>query len=344
MEGNHMSDMQHDGGLFDGLHAYATSFTALNNSGVGGRALLFLNENTETLTVDIQAHGLEPGQMHAQHIHGFDDDSTAHTPTFAQDADHDGFVELAEGLVKYGPIQLNLTLNPEDSAHDHGTAGHDHTGDAIFPTADAKGNLHYVETFHFNRSDPNAQAIFDGITPLNAKEVVLHGLTLRRDKAATAARRMAPRATRLCCPSPRANCTRSPASATSSRRCSMRSMTVRATGSSEQAEERRPDQHDRRHVARIGRGAAPIESADAGAESWARPPRADPVHRKASQGWRRTRKAPPPMAGSSPRSRRLRPMPASPSGCAPMPRHCGRRASLRRQARGPRGRLGSRTD
>lgn len=176
-----MSDMNQAShvSLFDGIHIYATDFTALNNSGVGGHALLFLDERTQTLTVDIQAHGLEPGQVHVQHIHGFDDDSKAHTPTLAQDTDHDGFVELAEGLVKYGPIQLNLTLNPEDSAHDHGTAGHDHTGDAVFPTADVKGNLHYVETFHFAASDPNAQAVFDGITPLQDKEIVLHGMTLQ---------------------------------------------------------------------------------------------------------------------------------------------------------------------
>ena len=127
----------------------------------------------------IRAEGLEPNQVHAQHIHGFDDDTDAKTPTIAQDADLDGFVELAEGLVKYGPIQLNLTLNPEDSQHDHGTPGHDHTAAAVFPTADAQGKLNYTESFRFDRSDPNAQAIFDGITPLEAKEIVLHGLTLQ---------------------------------------------------------------------------------------------------------------------------------------------------------------------
>jgi hypothetical protein len=58
----------------------------------------------------------------------------AKSPTILQDDDGDGFVELAEGEETYGPIQLNLTLNPEDSAHDHGTEGHDHTGEAMFPT------------------------------------------------------------------------------------------------------------------------------------------------------------------------------------------------------------------
>ncbi len=159
----------------DGL--YATTFTALNNSGVSGGALLFLHDNT--LVIDIEAHGLEPNQVHAQHIHGFTDGTQAHTPTLAQDTDLDGFVELAEGLVKYGPIQLNLTLNPQDSVHDHGTDGHDHTASAMFPTADANGNLHYREVFRFDQTDPNMQSIFSAITPLDAKEIVLHGLTLQ---------------------------------------------------------------------------------------------------------------------------------------------------------------------
>jgi hypothetical protein len=169
----------HGGNPSGDLHIYATEFTALNNSGVDGHALLFLDEGNQTLTVKIWAEGLEPNQVHAQHIHGFPDDKDANTPTIAQDADRDGFVELAEGLVKYGPIQLNLTLNPEDSAHDHGTTGHDHTGDAVFPTADEDGVLRYSETFHFDRDDPNARAIFDDIVPLQRKEIVLHGLTLR---------------------------------------------------------------------------------------------------------------------------------------------------------------------
>ncbi len=161
--------------LQNGMQVYQTDFIALNNSGVAGKATVLLDSVTQSVTVDIQASGLEPGQVHIQHIHGFDDDSKATTPKLAQDTDHDGFVELGEGLATYGPIQLNLSLNPADSAHDHGTSGHDHTGAAQFPTADANGNIRYTETFHFAASDPNAQAIFNGITPLTAKEVVVHG-------------------------------------------------------------------------------------------------------------------------------------------------------------------------
>lgn len=179
MMSDHVQSAGLRGGAFEGLHVYATEFTALNNSGVDGYALLFADERNQTLTVHISADGLEPGQVHAQHIHGFMDDTDSKSPTIAQDSDRDGFVELGEGLATYGPIQLNLTLNPENSAHDHGTPDHDHTGAAMFPTADANGHLSYTETFRFDSSDPNAQAIFDGITPFEAKEIVLHGLTVQ---------------------------------------------------------------------------------------------------------------------------------------------------------------------
>ena len=159
------------------VQVFATTFTALNNSGVAGRALLALDLGQGTLTVDIRARGLEPDQMHIQHIHGFTDGTDAQSPTTLQDTDHDGYVELGEGAVQYGPILLNLSLDPADSAHDHGTAGHDHTANAMFPTADAHGRIHYQEVFHFDPTDANAQAVLDSLLPLGAKEVVLHGLS-----------------------------------------------------------------------------------------------------------------------------------------------------------------------
>lgn len=159
------------------VQVFATTFTALNNSGVAGRTLLALDIEQGTLTIDIRARGLEPGQVHIQHIHGFTDGTDAQSPTTLQDADHDGYVELGEGALQYGPILLNLSLDPADSAHDHGTDGHDHAANALFPTADAHGRVHYQEVFRFDPTDANAQAVLDSLLPLGAKEVVLHGLS-----------------------------------------------------------------------------------------------------------------------------------------------------------------------
>jgi hypothetical protein len=170
---SHTNDMTGMGGPLDGIRVYATEFTALNNSGVHAHALLFLDQEDQTLTVHIRAEGLEPGQVHAQHIHGFANDMDAKTPTIAQDDDLDGLVELLEGLQTYGPVQLNLTTEPGDPGQFTGMMG------IAFPTADADGKIRYTETFRFDLSDPDQKMVFDNITPLENKELVLHGLTLR---------------------------------------------------------------------------------------------------------------------------------------------------------------------
>jgi Cu/Zn superoxide dismutase len=90
---------------------------ALNNSGASGQAELRLSADHKTLTVLIQARGLEAGGDHISHIHGLSENGAAvdsTCPTTAQDADHDGFVELAEGATTYGPILIDfMNIDPD---------------------------------------------------------------------------------------------------------------------------------------------------------------------------------------------------------------------------------------
>src|SRR3712207_4686473 len=93
---------------------YWAGLNALNGSGVRG-FMAFAHDGT-TLTARVVASGLEPDQVHIQHIHGaFDEEGNpkdSFTPGPAGDVDGDGFLELAEGLPSYGPILLNLTSPP----------------------------------------------------------------------------------------------------------------------------------------------------------------------------------------------------------------------------------------
>jgi hypothetical protein len=139
---------------------FTTSFTTLNGSGVTGTALVGFDEDTNELTVTIYADGLEPGQMHAQHIHGFMADDMgnvkdAMTPTIATDDDGDGFIELAEAVPNYGPVLLPLTND----------AGN-------FPTPGADGMVSYTQTFELPEEGLGADPM------LSLREIVLHGLTL----------------------------------------------------------------------------------------------------------------------------------------------------------------------
>lgn len=150
---------------------YTTTFTTLNGSGVTGEAIVGYDEDTGRITVAISAAGLEPNQVHVQHIHGFTDGTTdAMTPTLAQDDDGDGFVELAEGQDTYGPILLELTAN--DNNGSGGDNGHDHSGDLTgFPTA-PDGTIWFVESYQLPAGMlPNPPL-------LDLREIVLHGLTV----------------------------------------------------------------------------------------------------------------------------------------------------------------------
>lgn len=148
---------------------YTTTFTTLNESGVTGEAIVAYDTQSRTVTVAISASGLEPNQVHIQHIHGWADGRNATTPTLAQDLDGDGFIELGEGVPSYGPILLNISTDHENSTG--GDNGHSHGALAGFPTA-PDGNIWFVEQYQLEADDPLTMDSFD------LREIIIHGLTV----------------------------------------------------------------------------------------------------------------------------------------------------------------------
>lgn len=145
-------------------HFYDTQFTALNASGVSGGAVAAYNSSSHVLTVAIAADGLEPNQVHIQHIHGFLDGTKALTPTAAQDTDHDGYIELAEGASRYGPILLNLS-------HDGGSMDMAHMSSSAlsgFPTA-PNGKEYFVQSYQLPADSLSTDPM------LALREIVIHG-------------------------------------------------------------------------------------------------------------------------------------------------------------------------
>ena len=124
---------------------------ALNGSNASGQAELRLSADGKELTVIIQARGLEAGGAHISHIHGLSEngesiDSTC--PTSAQDTDGDGYVELAEGLVKYGPILVDfMNIDP-----------------------DQDGKINFKKTFDISGTQ--------SALPLQMRHIVVHGMTV----------------------------------------------------------------------------------------------------------------------------------------------------------------------
>lgn len=146
------------------LTYYTVDLSELNNSNVTGSAVLTVNSEDNTLQVDVNAFGVEPNQDHLMHIHGRFNNGTpidSFTPTPADDADGDGFVEVLEGLPQYGDILLPLATQNT-------------------PT----GSFAYSETFDltddslFNSPVSGAQYTAADIFPLNFRELVIHGKTV----------------------------------------------------------------------------------------------------------------------------------------------------------------------
>ena len=123
----------------------------LNNSGASGQATLRLSADQRTLTVSIDARGLEAGGAHISHIHGLSDngqpvDSTC--PTIAQDTDGDGYVELDEGGATYGPILVDFgNIDP-----------------------DQDGRVKFTTTITLSGGE--------GALPLSMRHIVVHGMTV----------------------------------------------------------------------------------------------------------------------------------------------------------------------
>jgi hypothetical protein len=124
---------------------YQVTLTDLNDSGVSGSAILTVDG--DQLTVTLNVTGVEPDQMHMQHIHGLDHKSSVCPPASAAGAD--GLLSLADGLPFYGPVKLPLTPYPmPDSAS-------------------------YQFTQTYSLADANGD-----ITPLQSQSIVVHGLTV----------------------------------------------------------------------------------------------------------------------------------------------------------------------
>jgi hypothetical protein len=122
----------------------------LNESGVTGTALIDIVPSEGSMTVTVEAEGLEPDQEHMMHIHGFPFDETFQPsvcPTLEHDTDGDGLIELAEGLPAYGGVLT--ALEP-------------------YPTAAADGTI----TF---------QGTFENSSFMDIYTIVVHGMTADAD-------------------------------------------------------------------------------------------------------------------------------------------------------------------
>lgn len=158
---------------------YRAELNPLNDSGVHGLAEAIVDTTADTMWIGVYASDLELDQIHAQHIHGrFNEDGSvkdSFTPTLADDADGDTFIEVLEGVASYGDVILPLSMPP---AMDNDPA----TVNFEMPGLD--GTYIYEQTFDLSDEgsffSPVTGNSYSGsdLLPLDQRMLVLHGMTV----------------------------------------------------------------------------------------------------------------------------------------------------------------------
>lgn len=126
---------------------------------VRGSAVVKVKDGT--LSVRVNAQGLEPDIPHPQHIHG--KMGFGSCPDMSADDNGDGLIDVVEGVPDYGGIMVTLDSDLTDGA------GTEVDG---LPTAGADGTIHY-------RNSEDVEAVRDGAgedLKLGRRHIVLHGV------------------------------------------------------------------------------------------------------------------------------------------------------------------------
>ena len=112
----------------------------------------------DRVTVRAEVDGVTPLTLHPQHIH-----AGLICPNESDDANADGFVDVIEGLPKYGEILVSLDSNINDGA----------ASDLDFPVAGADGSFSYSA----EGSRGHIQDEIQTALKVGTRHVVIHGIS-----------------------------------------------------------------------------------------------------------------------------------------------------------------------
>lgn len=121
----------------------------------------------DKLTIAVDVHGAPPDTIHWQHFHGFANGNAASCATMADDANHDGILDVTETAKASGTTMVPFDTHPARMDVAHGT----------YPKANAKGDYRYRETVSLKALDEAFAKQFPGQKLDLARRVVyIHGI------------------------------------------------------------------------------------------------------------------------------------------------------------------------
>ncbi|MEO7053239.1 MAG: hypothetical protein ABI128_16390 [Rhodanobacter sp.] len=139
--------------------------TGVTHTSATGDARFVVDGDKLTITIDMR--GTSPDTVHWQHFHGFTTAQAATCPSMADDANHDGIVDLIEAGKTSGTTMMPFITDPVSMDVAHGS----------YPKANADGSYHYQETVSLKALDAAFAKAFPGQKPDLAKRVVfIHGV------------------------------------------------------------------------------------------------------------------------------------------------------------------------
>jgi hypothetical protein len=133
---------------------FRAELAPINHDGEGKVDLRQFKDHT--IRVKLEAKGLDDG-IHIAHIHGIRQ-AMNECPDHTFDTDHNGFVDILEGLPAYGPVQITLSMGLNDTGSE----------------------LKYRRTFTTLDNGDDIAALGD----LDQYAIVIHGVDLNGDGVA----------------------------------------------------------------------------------------------------------------------------------------------------------------
>ncbi|MFB9770508.1 hypothetical protein [Lactiplantibacillus modestisalitolerans] len=162
------------------MQVYQAKLVSLNEQAIGtaahGSAVLVVNG--DQLVVTIEMFDTPANQQHWEHFHGFPDGRSAAIATMAQDANHDGFVDLPETEPVSGTTMVPFNDQPEamDIPNDK------------YPVADANGHFAYTKIVPLAQLSAEFKKAFnDSELDLDKRVIYIHGVAPELDLPATVA-------------------------------------------------------------------------------------------------------------------------------------------------------------